>query len=328
MFFFLRMTSNKSYLEKVLYSNYISFDQEISSITSSGGHEINSKNIMITLENSESFYLKIVDEFDNDMIKKIEIIDRCYQDGVKVPKIIRNNKGEIVTINENKLFLLTKHCKGEKFSFDSKEIFSAGENLAVLNKNLEKNNLLIERNKLYNDLNQEETEKIKQIIGSKKINDKKIIELIESLSKIYLEVNKKIKPYAKNKQLVHIDFHPENVLFKEKQLNYILDFDSIVTSSELQSIAFACDRFSKNTKDFITFVEGYQKQGRKLSIGEKKILPFFVEKEALCRINYIIRKQFFFEDETWSFELDKHLKILKRMSNLKNELRDKKLIGA
>ena len=329
MSFFQKMTSNKSNLENILYTYYLSSDQKISLIEPGVGHEINSRNLKINLERGESFYLKIIDDFNEDKIKKIKIIDECYNDGIKVPKIIKNKEGKLVTIRENKLFLLTKCYKGEQFSFNSKEIFLAGENLALLNQKLAKYNLVLEREPLYDDLNQEEIDEVRDMIDSKGIiSDTKIKNLVDSLPDLYSDINNNIEPHKKNKQLVHIDFHPQNVLFKKNQLIVILDFDSILTSFELQSVAFACDRFSRNIKDFVIFLDGYQKQGQKISVDEKKILPYFVGKEAISRINYIIRKQFFFKDKTWSFELYKHLKILKRMNHLKNELRDIKLIGA
>jgi Ser/Thr protein kinase RdoA (MazF antagonist) len=320
------MISNKTRLKNILYSNYLTSDQKISSIDISDTHEINSQNFKINLKDGKSFYLKFISEFNKDHIKKIQIMDECYKDGIKVPKIVLNNEGKLVTIQENKLFLLTEYCIGKKFSFNSKEIFSAGENLALLNKKLSKYNSVFKRKSLYDDMNQKEIEKVKDIIYTREINDIKIRNLIDILPELYSDINNNIKPFIKKKQLVHIDFHPQNVLFKEDQLTAILDFDSIATSFELQSIAFACERFSKNTKGFLTLLNGYQKCGRKFSLSEKKILPYFFGKEAISRINYIIRKQFFFEDKTWSFELDKHLNILERMGHLKNELKDINLI--
>jgi len=322
------MISNKSYLENILYTNYLTSDQNISSIEYTSGHEINSKNLRINLKDGKDFYLKIINEFDEDYIKKIEIMNECYKDGIKVPKIIKNKERKLVTFKKNKLFLLTECCIGKKFSLNSKEILSSGENLAILNKKLAKYNLVFERKSLYDDLSQNEIDKIKDIIYSKGFTDIKIRNLMDILPELYLDINNNIKPYIKKKQLVHIDFHPQNVLFKENQISVILDFDSIVTSFELQSVAFACERFSKNIKDFETFLKGYQKYGQEFSLSEVKILPYFFGKEAISRINYIIKKQFFFKDKTWSFELDKHLKILKRMEHLKNELNNINFISA
>jgi len=316
------MTLNKSYLENILYDHYLKNDQNILSINPGEGHDINSKNFRILLKTGEGFYLKVVDEFNADTKTKIRIINECYHDNIKVPEIIENKQGEITTIKKNKLFLLMKYCERRRFSFKLKEIHSAGENLAVLNEKLDKIKTVLKRKDFYDDLSGEDLEKIKNKIDKKESFNKKVHILCEKLPRLYHRINDMIQPYENKKQLVHLDYHTQNVLFKNNQVLVILDFDSILTSLELQSVAFACDRFSKDINGFITFIKGYQSHGRNFTSDELKILPYFAEKEAVCRINYILRRHFFFNDTTWSFELDKHLKILKRMQYVENELKN------
>lgn len=308
------MTLNKNVVKEILIDHYFSIGHNISFLEADGCHEINSKNIKVNLE-EDSYFLKIIDDFNKDTLKKIEIINDCFNDGVKLPRIIRNKEDKLVTIYDDKLFFLTKYCEGEKFKGKKEEIFSAGENLAVLNKNLSKYDSKLKRSSFYDDLTLDE---LKQIEESE-IKDKKIKEIIKKLPELYSNINKNIKRY-KNKQLVHLDYHKGNVLFSKNQVNVILDFDSILTSFEFQSIAFACERFSSNAKEFLLFLEGYQKISDDFKDSEMLVMPDFAKKEAINRINYIIRKQFFYSDKTWAFELDKHLKIIKRMDYLKNEL--------
>lgn len=317
------MTLNNKFLEKILYNNYLNDNQKILSIIIGEGHGINSTNYKIKLKTGECFYFKIIDRFTEETKKKTKIINECYQDNIKVPKIITNNQDEIITIQEDKLFILMKYYEGEKFSHKTKEIFSAGENLSILNKKLSEIKTILERNKTYEDLTKKELSKISSKIEDKKNFDKKVGKLVEELPKYYLEINNKIKPYLHKKQLVHFDYHVENVLFKNNNVLVILDFDSILTSFELQSVAFACDRFSKDIKGFITFLKGYQSNNKNFSSDEIDVIPFFAKKEAICRINYILRKHFIFNDKTWSFDLDKHLNILKRMKYVENELKNR-----
>jgi Ser/Thr protein kinase RdoA (MazF antagonist) len=312
------MILSKSNLENILNTYYFKINQKISDIQGYFGYEINSNNYKIILSNGKIVFLKIISDFNKENIKKIELMNECFNDGIKVPKPIQNKDGDLVTILEKKLYLLTEYYKGKITNFNSEQIFSAGENLALLNKKLSKYDSILPRSPLYNDLNEEELEKIRKLINPKIENYVLINELIEILPDLYLDINDKIKSYEKNKQLVHIDYHPKNILFNENKLFVIFDFESIVTSYELQSVAFACERFSKSINDILIFLNGYKKFGKDFSVYEKKIIPYFFGKEAVNRINYILRKQFFFNDTSWNFNLDKHLEIIKRMKYLIN----------
>ena len=82
-------------------------------------------------------------------------------------------------------------------------------------------------------------------------------------------------------------------MFNNDEVQAILDFVSIITAPVLQSIAFACDRFSRDEKEMIIFLKGYEKLGEFFSEEQIKLIPFYVMREALCRINYVIKSYFF-----------------------------------
>jgi len=313
------MILNNSYLEKILPVHYLSNDQKISSFESGKGHCINSKNFKITLSSGRKFYLKMLSQYNKNIIGKIELMDECYRAGIKAPEIVRNKEGQLFTIAENILFLLLNYYAGEKCHFTVEEIFSAGENLACLNRKLSRIDDFFERDQLYNDLNEMEIEQIKQKITVKNWFIEKVSNLCEELPQLYFEINKIVNSKEKKLQIVHIDYNLQNVLFNNNEVQVILDFDSLVTAPELQSVAFASDRFSKDEQGMMTFLEGYQKEKGSFSSEQMKLIPSYIKREALCRINYILRTYFFHNDKTWSFELDKHLEILQRIESINTE---------
>lgn len=298
--------------------HYFQSDDIISNIKLGGGHCINSKNYIITLRSGKKYYLKIMYNYQKDTIQKINIMNECFLDGIKVPEIFPNSMQQLYTIKENTLFLLLKHYCGDTCRYTPKEIFSAGENLARLNERLRSVSYSFSRSPLYNDLSDIEIQNIQDKIGIENHFLKKITNLCTVLPELYEEMIK-IKTIKRKEQVVHLDYNIQNVLFYNNKVEVILDFDSLVTASELLSAAFACDRFSKDPEGMKIFLQGYQKQNNRFSSGEIQSIPFYVKREALSRINYILRTYFFQNNPTWSFELDKHLNILRKMDGLKEK---------
>ena len=99
----------------------------------------------------------------------------------------------------------------------------------------------------------------------------------------------------------------------------ILDFDSLVSLPKNQSIAFACDRFSRNINDMAEFIQSYRKTDDSLIEEDVKKFPDLVIREALSRIHYLLRLHFFQSKDVWNFEFDRHVNIILRMNCIKEE---------
>ena len=103
---------------------------------------------------------------------------------------------------------------------------------------------------------------------------------------------------------VHHDFHPGNVLFDNDRVTAILDMDSLGTDYRMQAVAFAASRFG----DADAFVAGYDELDR-LGHAEKHRRAAFVRREALRRVNWILREAIA-GGAAWRGDLQKHLAAL------------------
>ena len=287
---------NSRELKKLLEQHY---NISVKSIEQGKGYNLNSKNYLITSLDNKKYYLKKQD-YSSKTINQIKAMDFCcINKKLKLPSIISTKEDKCFFTDKDMLFLLTKFYDGKHCSFTDKEIYSAGKELVILNKHLKDIGIEIKRDKRYDNLTEEEINIIRQ-----KTKDKNVLLICDKLQNLYDEF-----PEDNDKQLVHFDYNINNVLFKDGNVDVILDCGSIVTSSLTQSIAFGCDRFSWNKKNMMTFLRGCIMGG----FDENKIdmIPQYIVKEATQRINYILRT------DEWLFDINKQLKTIKRMGGLK-----------
>ncbi len=309
------MILNEPLLKKYLREFYLEKGESISSFNEANGYAINSQNFVITLSSGRQLFLKIIKDYNKITLTKLKILNECFKKKVKVLEIIKGRRGELYITKENFLLVVFRYYLGAKCQFTSEQIFSAGENLARLNQQLIYFNYIFKRSKLYNDLNVEE---IEQIVQSSNRDDnfiQKAFSISQKLLNLYKCINEKLNSKRNSTQLVHMDYHTQNVLFKNREVEVILDFDFVVTAPKLLSIGFACDRFSRDIEEMGLFLEGYRKIDKTLSSELLKLIPFYAKREALHRINYILRRHFFHKDRKWDFELDKQVGILQGIDN-------------
>ncbi|MGM0411601.1 MAG: phosphotransferase [Bacillota bacterium] len=306
-------TIDKSLILNFIKKNFLGEKFKIVDINKvNSGHSINSNNFIITIRNEEiikKMVLKIKSNYNENDYKILKINKYLYKKGVKVPKIINTIKNQLCVIKDKKLFVMFEYYSGIKFKHIEKEIFSAAKNLALLNNELKGLDITIERNSRYDDLTNEELKRIKRLSNLENDFENKVLTLSDGLPLVYQNLNSKLGEYFNKRQLVYLDYHPKNVLFDSNQVQVILDLDSIVIAPELQSIAFGLDRFCKTKKEKMKFIKGYCSQNPCLK-NKVNLLPFFIQREALYRINYILRSHYFYNCKDWNFELDKHLKII------------------
>jgi Ser/Thr protein kinase RdoA (MazF antagonist) len=113
---------------------------------------------------------------------------------------------------------------------------------------------------------------------------------------------------------VHYDFHPGNALFRGARLVAILDLDSVARQPRMQAVAFACSRLASAPAVF-GFLAAYH-QVDPLSLAEVRAYPFFVMREAVARINWVLRTNVLENHDLWREALPKHQETLQRMKEL------------
>ena len=261
----------------------------------------------------------------NKMEKICEIMDFCVTNDAKVYRPIKTNDGTFV-IPREKAFL-TEFYTGTHFSGSEKEIISVAKTLAKLHKTLEivKIQYNFRTNQsYYKIITDAEIKKIIGLLKKKtdpidiKINKKMpyIIERIQNISK--KTTDSKIKHH-----LIHHDLHPGNIIFQNKNVNVIIDFNSMRKGYRIEDVGFAGFRFAEQhstTKDMIKnklnlFCNTYNKENE-LSSKELENLSVLLEKKFLGRISYILRKRYFRNDNSWIVDFDKNIKFLKIIQGL------------
>ena len=261
----------------------------------------------------------------NKMEKICEIMDFCVTNDAKVYRPIKTNDGTFV-IPREKAFL-TEFYTGTHFSGSEKEIISVAKALARLHKTLEA--VKIQYNfrtnqSYYKIITDAEIKKIIGLLKKKtdpidiKINKKMpyIIERIQNISK--KTTDSKIKHH-----LIHHDLHPGNIIFQNKNVNVIIDFNSMRKGYRIEDVGFAGFRFAEQhstTKDMIKnklnlFCNTYNKENE-LSSKELENLSVLLEKKFLGRISYVLRKRYFRNDNSWIVDFDKNIKFLKIIQGL------------
>ncbi len=281
------------------------------------GHEKNSKNFVISLSNRKSFVLK--ESVVNERIRKgIEMLEKCFLSGIRVPETIRTKDGLLWVEINNRIYSLYRFYEGKQFSGSAEQVCDAARHLALLHKFLKRQNIRIKPNPMYDFLDNNEIRNIESKIKNAEF-DLKVRRLLKDLHEFYENANKDVAGLKFPRQLIHGDFIPENTLFRNGELLVFFDFGSIYFSERIADVAFSCHRFARVMPDMEKcmkmFLDSYSTENH-LYRKEIRAVPFFIKREVVRRINYILRSHFFENKKEWDFELDKHINILKEMENM------------
>jgi Ser/Thr protein kinase RdoA (MazF antagonist) len=115
---------------------------------------------------------------------------------------------------------------------------------------------------------------------------------------------------------VHRDFHPGNTLFANGRITAILDLDSLATDCRMQAVAFAASRFAGyDAKRIWAFLAAYHAVDP-LIAGELRLVPDFIRREAVRRLNWIIRVNVLLGQDLWRGDLEKQAGYLTQANKL------------
>lgn len=286
-------------------------------------NEINSKNFFINSSSGKYVLHKFRDGSSPQKMEKIcEILDFCAKNHTKVPIPIRNNKNHFVEKNHS--FYLTQFIPGSEISKSTKNLDDLAKQLSslhiILNKKSFNYNYRIGE-RFYKNLSKIEFSLLTKKL-SKKNNedsfDRLILKNLKFLETLTFETDFE-KQYNKlkfEKQLIHFDLHPRNILFTKNKVSGILDFNAMRRGFVIQDVVFSSFRFAilqTNTplkiKNFVqNFINLYMNHN---PIPKQSEYAFHILQHTLLgRVNYILKKRYFFNSNTWIDDLTRNLSSL------------------
>ena len=314
---------DQNYLINHIQKNYPNLG-EIKKIKKIGDFNINSHIYQINSQKS-NFVLKISNTISSDQLQKIcKIVNFCYKKNIPVLNPIENKKNQFVNTDTNSF--LTEYKDGTKFNGSEIQLIEFAKNLAHLHRELKSTSI---------EYNYRTNQKFWKIIESKELKkflcshlhkpnnelDKKILQnmnIIQLALTKYEKINENLDHNISNKQLIHHDLHPNNVLFKSNKVLAIFDFESMRKGFCINDVAFASFRFAtfqssniyKIKKSLSIFLDSYL-QYHELDQKEVKLFNFYILEQILSRLSFILQKRYITNSNLWISDYDKFIYLLK-----------------
>ncbi len=120
------------------------------------------------------------------------------------------------------------------------------------------------------------------------------------------------------KQLVHVDLHPHNLLTDGEKLLAIIDFDSLRVFERMRAVSFALHRLVRQhivhtqpedteaaVKAATQVFLGAYRTNMPLSDEDVRAVPYFIRTEALARLSYAMKDNYLNNNPLWKGDLDK-----------------------
>ena len=118
------------------------------------------------------------------------------------------------------------------------------------------------------------------------------------------------------KQLIHFDLHPGNILFSNNKVSGILDFNAMRQGFIIQDVVFSSFRFAilqtnsplKVQNIIQNFMNLYNENN---PIPKQSEYAFEILQHILLgRVNYILKKRYFFNSNIWINDLTRNIASL------------------
>ena len=285
--------------------------------------QINSEIYKISTKNQQ--FLLHYNKYDSDkrIEKMCKILNQISKNNQNVIKLIKNQFGNF---SQNK-FYVTKFENGKLFSGSKKEYFDLAKKLNILHKQLDNYNLKYNfrpNNKSYKLFTNKEFVIIKKQLLKIKHKDKIDTIIDKNISFIENQITK-CSIIPKNnifeKQLIHFDLHPNNILFRNMSVNLFLDFNSMRKGYLIEDVLFCGFRFgyqiSSNPKIIHNLLHLFLKKyfNKKISYTDED-LNYFLSRFILYRICFILRNHFFSKSNLWVSDFNNQLKYLKLINKI------------
>ncbi len=261
--------------------------------------------------------------------KMCQILSHCNKQKILVPEPIRSKSKKFIIDNH---YFLTKYYPGTVFDGSNLELNNFAKNLALLHKSLFKIKINYNFEPLresYKIITKSELLKIKKRIN-KKQNKKTDFDIIflnnyELLTKSLSDVIINRKYSKSKKQLIHFDLHPGNVIFRNSNVNVIIDFGSMRKGYLIDDVAFSSFRFAyyktKNLNKIINqmkyFYNAYTKFNQLPELFYD--LPQITKLQILKRLSLILRNYYFTNTSFWISDMEKQLDFLSIIEKIINK---------
>ena len=285
---------------------------------------INSFNYYIKTQDREILLRKYGDFQSYQKKEKVQnsldFIIKCKEIGVKVPNVIASSDNKILIEENNSFYTCFEYIQGtHNFNKeDHKALKSVASSLSNLHKAAKEiGNYGYETQDISSELLDEETfEKIKQKLTQYQEHEqndflKLVKEKIAYIKQLTKENNQIFDQTNLPLQLIHADFHPQNIIFEQDQVKAILDFDAIKYSQRVREVGFEIQRFCDTKEQAQIFLESYNSQNQ-LNQEETIHLKDITIRESLRRISKIISLYVLEDNDIFVSDLPKQLANLEK----------------
>jgi Ser/Thr protein kinase RdoA (MazF antagonist) len=281
--------------------------------------EVNSRNWLVHLNNEAAprFILKKKISHDAGLPKQWQSYLREYvlatQKTDLLPKLLPADNGELFVPDGDTLFRLFEYRVGGDFPKTSAALRDAGSALAQVHLAI-RSSSFAETSNLYKNLSTTEAaaalKSVKNNWAEVEFGQIAFQWLTQQAPELYTEMEFVESQTQLPRQPVHHDFVPHNSLFEGDRVAAVLDPDSLVVDFPMQAVAFAASRFSPERPPW-DFLAGYHSV-IPLTAIEVRLFPAFVRREAVRRINWILRTNLLQGRDCWRSDMSKHLRNIER----------------
>lgn len=262
----------------------------------------------------------------------------CEENSIPVSHIVPTLTNETY-YQDGSIYCLYDFIQGSHFNGSQEEISSVATQFAALHSTLRDIPYLEEIKSVKGQVLRHDRDRFKEISTKvRTANDGSefhryaisLIEELEAASRVIFDSPLDTLPL----QVVHLDLHPHNMIFdpNTSELLAFLDFDPMCYSQRIRDVGFALHRIARtygldtegqrdtgvDIRDRARlFLDSYNHKNP-LTDEEIKMLPAMIEEEALRRIIIILGNRYLSGDETFNFDLEKQVTILRegRLFNL------------
>jgi Ser/Thr protein kinase RdoA (MazF antagonist) len=297
---------------EILRRHYSRLGQERSTALPVNAAEINSHNWFVHFGDDPvpRFVLKIKEVEDASLCPEWESAVRSYITASSkvdlLPRLLPTDQGEFFAWDDGALIRLSEYRSGTSFVDSADALRSGGVALARVHRALEGGRARA-TSPLYVNLSDAEKSVARAQVQDGGDKSEFVREafrwLTEEAPALYAELDA-LEPKAGPRGPVHHDFAPQNVLWKGKEVAAVLDPDSLVVDFQMQAVAFAASRFSPKSVAW-DFLAGYHAV-IPLELFELRLFPAFVRREAIRRLNWILRVNLILQRDCWRSDFSKH----------------------
>jgi Ser/Thr protein kinase RdoA (MazF antagonist) len=279
-------------------------------------HEINSRNYYVYCGPKTNRPLMVLkeehlwgQELLDRRLTKIKLYAHYAENEPLLPDLIKTNEGALWVELNDKLYRAIEFREGTKPELHPQVTRPAAMGLARIHQTFRPEGGQYPYPRLYQNLS---TEELRQAaaIAERTTSDhqffKKVRRLVGGqLERFYSEHafidQSKTLPFG----WIHHDYLPSNCLFDGHRLTAILDMDSFVTDYRMQAVAFSASRFAEGEGQ-LEFLRVYNEND---PLTEEELAHYhsFVRREAVRRLNWVVRVNTIERHNLWRFALDDHL---------------------